>query len=78
MKSCVALLVLLFCLSGAAGAPGENGPVNKRQSDAEPGSLLQPDLWGELKELRDMVVVQQEKMKNMEEEAKKQRMFMTG
>ena len=55
MKGCVALLVFLFCLSEAAGAPGENGPVSERQSDAEPGSLFTPDLWGELLELRDMV-----------------------
>ena len=75
MKGCEALLLLLLCLSGTE-AQGHNGLVS--ESSDEPGDLLQPDLWGELKELRDMVVVQQEKMNNVEEEAKKQGMFMAG
>ena len=52
MKGCRgALLVLLFCLS-QAGAQGENGLVKER---ADPGTPSSPDLWVELKALRDMV-----------------------
>ena len=79
MKAAGALLVLLLCLS-EAGAQGERGALNERDNHVEPGTLLQPDLWDEVKRLRDMVhsmgntvVVQGEKLKNVEEEAKEQR-----
>ena len=65
MKGCEALLLLLLCLSGTE-AQGHNGLLNERHTHDQPGDLLQPDLWGELKELRDMVVVQQEKIRSME------------
>ena len=77
MKGCEALLLLLLCLSGTE-AQGHNGLLNERHTHDQPGDLLQPDLWGELKELRDMVVVQQEKIRSMEEDAKEQGLFMAG
>ena len=77
MKGCEALLLLLLCLSGTE-AQGHNGLLNERHTHDQPGDLLQPDLWGELMKLRDMLVVQQEKMRIVEEVAKKQGMFMAG
>ena len=77
MKGCEALLLLLLCLSGTE-AQGHNGLLNERHTHDQPGDLLQPDLWGALLELRDMVVVQQEKIRSLEEEAKEQGMFMAG
>ena len=61
MKGCEALLLLLLCLSGTE-AQGHNGLVS--ESSDEPGDLLQPDLWGELKELRDMVVEMRVELRN--------------
>ena len=85
MKGCEALLLLLLCLSGTESQGHDGLLLNESRRHHEPADLLQPDLWGELKELRDMVVVQQEKMRGMEarvaaseEEAKKQGMFMAG
>ena len=52
MKAAGALLVLLLCLSGAQG---ERGSLHEKDNHVEPAALLQPDLYTELKELRDMV-----------------------
>ena len=54
MKAAGALLVLLLCLSEAQ-AQGERGAVDERDNHVEPGTVFQPDLWEELKFVRDMV-----------------------
>ena len=76
MKGCEALLLLLLCLSGTE-AQGHNGLLNERHTHDQPGDLLQPDLWGELKELRDMVVEMRAEtrlsLRNLEEEVKEQK-----
>nr|XP_023999843.1 uncharacterized protein LOC112077578 [Salvelinus alpinus] len=83
MRGAVALLVLLFCLSGA-WTQEESGRV--RESDiTQQGhragresrgtgatevtsecTTMQPDIWDEMKGLRDMVVEQREKLRTME------------
>uniref|UniRef100_A0A4W5KPW6 C1q domain-containing protein n=1 Tax=Hucho hucho TaxID=62062 RepID=A0A4W5KPW6_9TELE len=77
MRGAGALLVLLFCLSGT-WAQGERGGVREnditlqghseggesRESDGEP-LTTQPDIWTELKELRNMVVEQRVELRNM-------------
>ncbi|XP_035601055.1 uncharacterized protein LOC118363876 [Oncorhynchus keta] len=83
MRGAVALLVLLFCLSGT-WTQEESGRV--RESDItqqghsagreSPGSeatevtgeraTTQPDIWDEMKGLRDMVMEQREKLRAME------------
>merc|ERR1712142_347408 len=68
MKSCGALLVLLFSLS-VSGAP-----VDERQSEpVEPGVPSTPDLWNELVKLGSLVAEQKERLRHMEDEANAQR-----
>ncbi|XP_041724074.1 complement C1q-like protein 2 [Coregonus clupeaformis] len=54
MRGAVAVLVLLFCLSGK-WAQGESGGVRKNYITTE---TTQPDDWAELRSLRDMMVEQ--------------------
>ena len=69
MKSCVALLVLLFSLSTAA-PQADSGEVNEIGSvPVEPGEPSTPDLWNELQKLGSLVAEQRERLRHMEEEA---------
>ncbi|CDQ94238.1 unnamed protein product [Oncorhynchus mykiss] len=83
MRGAVALLVLLFCLSGA-WTQEESGRVREsditqqghsagresRGSEATEvtgeRATTQPDIWDEMKGLRDMVMEQREKLRTME------------
>uniref|UniRef100_A0A8C7QSM6 C1q domain-containing protein n=1 Tax=Oncorhynchus mykiss TaxID=8022 RepID=A0A8C7QSM6_ONCMY len=83
MRGAVALLVLLFCLSGA-WTQEESGRVREsditqqghsagresRGSEATEvtgeRATMQPDIWDEMKGLRDMVMEQREKLRTME------------
>ena len=111
MKSVGALMALLLCLC-EAGAQGERGELAERDNHVEGANVIHPDVWEELKfvrdlvhsleetvvaqghklktteakltaseaevqELRDIVVEQREKLKNVEEEAKEQRDLVT-
>ena len=64
MKAAGALILLLWCLS-EAGAQEQRGPPEPDNS--------QPDLWDQVRQLRDMGLLQGEKMKTMEAEAKELR-----
>ena len=73
MKAAGALILLLCCLSEAR-AQAQGGP---------PGPNT-PELWDEVKQLRDMVhgmgntvIVQGEKLRSVEEEAKEQSGLMS-
>ncbi|XP_042152529.1 uncharacterized protein LOC112266404 [Oncorhynchus tshawytscha] len=83
MRGAVALLVLLFCLSGAwtqeeSGRVRESditqqGHSTERESRGSEATEVtgervttQPDIWDEMKGLRDMVIEQREKLRTME------------
>ncbi|KAG7455114.1 hypothetical protein MATL_G00252950 [Megalops atlanticus] len=58
MRSTVVLLVLLGCCLTGAQLQDEVGEITEQ--------TLQPDIWTELKELRDMVVEQRVKLQSVE------------
>uniref|UniRef100_A0A673XF61 Uncharacterized LOC115196218 n=1 Tax=Salmo trutta TaxID=8032 RepID=A0A673XF61_SALTR len=83
MRGAVALLVLLFCLSGAwtqeeSGGGRESGITQQGHSAGRESrgseatevtgecTTMQPDIWDEMKALRDMVMEQREKLRTME------------
>ncbi|XP_020331617.1 uncharacterized protein LOC109884022 isoform X2 [Oncorhynchus kisutch] len=83
MRGAVALLVLLFCLSGAwtqeeSGRVRESditqqGHSTERESRGSEATEVtgerattQPDIWDEMKGLRDMLFEQREKLRTME------------